>query len=273
MEWTATEDGDNLWVSNITPLSQSAKAGVVPGSMLIAFNGKDITNMGAPSIHEHAATVGLPLRITFRKPSSLNAPKNKSDFSVREKIVNACVKALKNPQTWDYNDNQKQAMCKKLGANPAEIASAIFLVGYIIEKERKNNDDMKMNNIANNQPIQMIQQPIQQPNIVYVQQPIPNNQIPIQQPIQQPPPVYQQQQQPQPLPGLNGIEPLPLPQQNGNNNPQQIMNGTPMGNNINNNNDINNNNNDSNEPDEPPPGNNDELDDLEARFAKLKQGL
>mmetsp|Transcript_99536 Transcript_99536/g.121751 ORF Transcript_99536/g.121751 Transcript_99536/m.121751 type:complete len:92 (+) Transcript_99536:248-523(+) len=57
----------------------------------------------------------------------------------------------------------------------------------------------------------------------------------------------QQQQQPQPLPGLNGIEPLPLPQQNGNNNPQQIMNGTPMGNNIHNNNDINNNNNNNNE--------------------------
>ena len=94
MEWTATEDGANLWVSNVTPMSQAARSGVVPGSMLIALNGIDIQNLGAPSIHDKASSLGLPLRVTFRKPESLEAPKNKKDFKVREDVVNNCVKQL-----------------------------------------------------------------------------------------------------------------------------------------------------------------------------------
>merc|ERR1712154_181327 len=112
MEWTATEDGANLWASNVTPLSQAARSGVVPGSMLVALNGIDIQNLGAPSM-------GLPLRVTFRKPQGLEAPKNKKDFQIREESVNECVKKLKTPQALDMSEDQKQAICKKMGANPA----------------------------------------------------------------------------------------------------------------------------------------------------------
>merc|ERR1711933_285419 len=87
--------------------------GVVPGSMLVALNGIDIQNLGAPSIHDRASSLGLPLRVTFRKPEALDAPKNKKDFSIREDVVNKCVKQLSTPQSLDMSDKQKQAMCKK----------------------------------------------------------------------------------------------------------------------------------------------------------------
>lgn len=138
MEWTATEDGKNLWVSNVTPMSQSARSGVVPGSMLIALNGMDIQNIGAPDIHSRASKFGLPLRVTFCKPSSLQAPKSKQDFSVREDVVNACVAKLKQPQAMDYSPEQKASVCKQSGANEAETASAIFLASYIVEHQQKS---------------------------------------------------------------------------------------------------------------------------------------
>eukprot|EP01084_Bolivina_argentea_P049578 91175_1 len=164
MEWTATEDGANLWVSNVTPMSQAACSGVVPGSMLVTLNGIDIQNLGAPSIHDKASSLGLPLRVTFRKPESLEAPKNKKDFKIREDIVNKCVKQLKTPQSLDMGEQQKKAMCKKMGANNAEIASAIFLANYTQEHNQAMQQQQQYI-----QPVQPQQQIYQQPPQGYVQ--------------------------------------------------------------------------------------------------------
>jgi len=133
MEWTATEEGKNLWVSSIAPKSEAAKKGVVPGSVLMALNGIDIKDLGAKRIHEKASSCGLPLRISFRKPEGLNAPSYPKDMSVNPDIVNKCVSLLKDPTNWEMNEKQKEGMCKKQGANPAEVAAAIFLAKYMIE--------------------------------------------------------------------------------------------------------------------------------------------
>ncbi|ETO27984.1 hypothetical protein RFI_09151 [Reticulomyxa filosa] len=159
MEWTETEDGKNLWVSSVLPKSESARKGVVPGSLLIALNGIDIKDLGAPSIHDKASSCGLPLRITFQKPDGINAPSqpkvylcekyssplllpshvhvfvehNTQDMKVDPNVVNKCIKLLKDPTSWELSDKQREEMCKKQGANPAEVASAIFLAKHMIE--------------------------------------------------------------------------------------------------------------------------------------------
>merc|ERR1712228_834557 len=236
MEWTATENGSNLWVSNVTPMSQAARSGVVPGSMLIALNGIDIQNLGAPSIHDKASSLGLPLRVTFRKPESLEAPKNKKDFKIREDVVNKCVKALNMPQSLDSNEKQKQAMCKKMGANAAEIASAIFLANYTMEMEQKQSAQMQPQQIVYQQPPQQYVQ--QQPQYVPVQ-PI---QIPMNGMNGNAPPAYGQPQ--------GYVQPPIQPHDTPQNPPPQQQ-----------------------QPQEPPSGGDGGLDDLEARFAALKNGL
>eukprot|EP01084_Bolivina_argentea_P190360 327157_1 len=269
MEWTATEDGSNLWVSNVTPMSQAARCGVVPGSVLVSLNGIDIQNLGAPSIHEKASSLGLPLRVTFRKPEQLNAPKNKKDFSVREQIVNQCVKQLKTPQALDMSNEQKGLLCKKLGANPAEIASAIFLANYTQEHKQQMMMQQQQQ-IPQQQYVQPMQpmQP-QQPQYVQPIQPMqPQYQQPMQpqqppqyvQPIQPQQPQYQQPMQPQQpaygYPPQNNNYPSP------HDTPQQPQQPPP-----------------SSQPQQPepePPSNNnggDDLMDLEARFAALKNGI
>ena len=231
-------------------MSQAARSGVVPGSMLIALNGIDIQNLGAPSIHDKASSLGLPLRVTFRKPESLEAPKNKKDFKIREDVVNKCVKQLNMPMNLDSDEKQKKAMCKKMGANAAEIASAIFLANYTMEIQQ-----IQQQNVQMMQPQQVVyqQQPMQQQPYVPVQpiQPM-NGQIVYQQqqPMQpqQPygqPPAYGQQ------PQHGFIQPLQPHDTPQNPPPQQPQ---------------------AQVSDEPPSGG-DGLDDLEARFAALKNGL
>merc|ERR1712013_315837 len=86
--------------------------------------------------HQKASSLGLALRVTFRKPQSLGAPKKKEDFAVREKVVNACVKELASPQCLDMSEAQRRAMCTKMGANTAEVASALFLANYTQAQEQ-----------------------------------------------------------------------------------------------------------------------------------------
>jgi len=251
MEWTATENGSNLWVSNVTPLSQAARSGVVPGSMLIALNGIDIQNLGAPSIHDKASSLGLPLRVTFRKPESLEAPKNKKDFKIREDVVNNCVKQLNLPQSLDMDEQQKKAMCKKMGANAAEIASAIFLANYTTEMQNK-------------------QQPVQQ-QVIYQQAPQyvsvqPIQQMPMNGQMVYPSPMQQQQQGPMngniPLAAYGQVPPQQQQQQQGYIQPHDTPQNPPP-------------QQQQQPPQEPPSGNDGDggLDDLEARFAALKNGL
>ena len=224
--------------------SSSAKWSV-PWLDVIALNGIDIQNLGAPSIHDKASSLGLPLRVTFRKPESLEAPKNKKDFKIREDVVNKCVKQLNMPMNLDSDEKQKKAMCKKMGANVAEIASAIFLANYTMEIQQKQQQNVQMM-----QPQQVVyqQQPMQPQPYVPVQpiQPM-NGQIVYQQP-QQPygqPPAYGQQ------PQQGFIQPLQPHDTPQNPPPQQPQ---------------------AQVSDEPPSGG-DGLDDLEARFAALKNGL
>merc|ERR1712083_911106 len=175
---------------------------------------------------------------------------------IREDVVNKCVKQLNMPQSLDSDENQKKAMCKKLGANAAEIASAMFLANYTMEMDAKQQQNAQM------------MQAQQQPQIVYQQQPqyqqpqqgqgqyVPvqpiqpmNGNVVYQQPMQpqqygQQPPAYGQPQQGYVQP----LQPHDTPQ-----NPPQAQ-----------------------VPDEPPMGGGDGdggLDDLEARFAALKNGL
>eukprot|EP01084_Bolivina_argentea_P289631 497381_1 len=264
MEWTATEDGSNLWVSNVTPMSQAARSGVVPGSMLVALNGIDIQNLGAPSIHDKASSLGLPLRVTFRKPESLEAPKNKKDFKIREDIVNKCVKELTVPQTLDMSEQQRHALCKRFGANRAEIASAMFLANYTMEHQAQMAQQQQQQVMQ--QPQQMYQQPMQ-PQYVPVQ-PVQPQQPMYQQPMQPQgqQPMYQSPMQPQgqqpmyqsPMQPMNNAQQPPAyhdtPQQ-----PQQPQQPPQP-----------------HAPDEPPPsqpGGGDDLSDLEARFAALRNGI
>ncbi|ETO25941.1 hypothetical protein RFI_11197, partial [Reticulomyxa filosa] len=138
MNWTPTEDGKNLWVSAIASKSQAAIKGVVPGSMLIALNGVDIKDMGAQTIFDKSASCGLPLRITFRRPAGIDVPNNKDECN--PEVVNKCVALLKDPDNWELNDKQKEDICKKQGANAAEIAAAVFLANYIIENSNRQPD-------------------------------------------------------------------------------------------------------------------------------------
>jgi len=267
MEWTATEDGANLWVSNVTPMSTAARSGVVPGSMLVALNGIDIQNLGAPSIHDKASSLGLPLRVTFRKPEGLEAPKNKKDFKIREEMVNQCVKELKTPQSLDMSDDQKKAMCKKLGANPAEIASAIFLANYTEEYQQRQQQMQPQ--VVYQQPIQPMQpmqgqygQPMQQQYGQPMQpmqgqpmqpmQPMQGQYVPVQPlPIQQP-----QYQQPIDNGPPSAFQPPSEHQyQSPNDTPQGFSQPQPP------------------PPAEEPPSGGNDLDDLEARFAALKNGV
>ena len=71
MTWTATKDRANRYVSKVTPNSKAAESGVVPGSMVVALNGIDIQNWGHQEISAKAKSLGLPLRVTFRKPDDL----------------------------------------------------------------------------------------------------------------------------------------------------------------------------------------------------------
>ena len=51
-------------------------------------------------------------------------------MKVNPDIVNRCVTLLSDPSRWDLSDEQKNDLCKKQGANPAEAAAAIFLVQH-----------------------------------------------------------------------------------------------------------------------------------------------
>eukprot|EP00485_Elphidium_margaritaceum_P011749 CAMPEP_0202692996 /NCGR_PEP_ID=MMETSP1385-20130828/7228_1 /ASSEMBLY_ACC=CAM_ASM_000861 /TAXON_ID=933848 /ORGANISM="Elphidium margaritaceum" /LENGTH=487 /DNA_ID=CAMNT_0049348615 /DNA_START=29 /DNA_END=1492 /DNA_ORIENTATION=+ len=281
MEWTATEDGANLWTSNVTPMSQAARLGVVPGSMLIALNGIDIQNLGAPSIHDKAASLGLPLRVTFRKPEQLEAPKNKKDFKIREDVVNNCVKQLRAPASLDMSDEQRNAMCKKLGANFAEIASALFLANYTEEYQRQQQQQQQQQQaMMYQQPAQIIMQPQQPMYPPQAQGQPPMQYVPVQ-PMQPQQPMYpspQAQQPMQPMQPMDGYAQPPVygsPQAYSNPPPQAYSKppapepyNTP----------------DQPPMEQPPPqeppsgvqpgsGGGGDLADLESRFAALKNGL
>ena len=114
-------------------MTQAAKAGVIPGSMLCALNGINIMNLGGTSIHEKAATLGLPLRITFKKPTSVMPPGSENN-DCREEIVNRCINLLKDPSRWDLSQQQKRDLCQQQGAKPSEIAASIFLAQYMVKK-------------------------------------------------------------------------------------------------------------------------------------------
>ena len=128
MEWTGTKDGLNLWVSSVDPQGLAHVKRVIPGSMIIALNGGDVQNMGAKKIHEKTLKLGLPLRVTFRKPEGMgDGSKNDQQFALDEDVIKKCVAALSDPTNWDLSKDQKYAMCKKLGASEAEIHCARFL--------------------------------------------------------------------------------------------------------------------------------------------------
>jgi len=133
MNWTPTEDGKNLWVSSIAPKSPAATKGVIPGSLLIAFNGSEIKDLGSKAIFQKSSSLGLPLRITFCKPGGSIVPTNDKDMSVDSDVVNKCVGLLKDPQCWEWSDKQREDLCKKQGANAAEVAAALFLAKYMME--------------------------------------------------------------------------------------------------------------------------------------------
>merc|ERR1719221_813004 len=95
------------------------------------------------------------------------------------------------PQSLDMDEQQKRALCKKLGANAAEIASSIFLANCTSEIQN------------NQQPQQVMYAPqvqYQQPQYVPVQ---PVQQMPMNGQMVYPSPM-QSQQQP-----MNGNMPQP----------------------------------------------------------------
>ena len=74
MDWTETEDHRNAWVSKVTPESIPAKYGVVQGSMVISINGFDIRDMGYDKIVTMAASMPLPMSISFANPEKSKVP-------------------------------------------------------------------------------------------------------------------------------------------------------------------------------------------------------
>ena len=69
-----TTDNVHLFVKEVTPISEAAAAGVVPGSMVVALNGKNIQDLKPQQIVQKVTSASLPLRITFRKPQGSAAP-------------------------------------------------------------------------------------------------------------------------------------------------------------------------------------------------------